>query len=312
MPEQAVESPNHRLVSSLADTRERPAASEPSGEVTMQRVCNDMCTCSPAERSYYLNFLGVAIGVIFLCVGAIYLDQAVHSISGGYEDALCIAKAGQNLTSDYCKYEDSQTGFCYQYVSCCDHPVIAYPKIQASNVSGIQLTMRARACATSKPCAAFYEWLKLDSLTTIQSTDKIQNVAFPCKYNTARLVKNFESTNYCGLSRFQVFGPLESGTGWCGVVSSSAEYPTLQDADAKNQQLKPLWIILIVAGPCVVLACYLANRAPKPGNAAAQPESQAASQPTPANRLVDLEPGPHPTPVPAQKHMEELRQQSKV
>ena len=281
----------------------------------MQKVCKDVCcTCSPHERSYYLNFIGIAIGVILLIVGAIYLDQAVHSISGGYEDALCIAKAGENLTSDYCKYEDSQTGYCYKYVSCCDHPVMAYPKIQASNVSGLQLTMRARACATSNPCSAFYEWLKTDSSTTIPSTDKTQR-AFPCKYNTARLVKNFESSNYCGLTRFQVFGPLESGTGWCGVVSSSAEYPTLQDADDNNQRLKPLWITLIVAGPCLVLACCLANRVQKPGDAAPPPASQAAaSLPAPAHCPADPEPGPHPAPVPEQKYMarEELRQQSMV
>jgi hypothetical protein len=211
------ETPDDRLVSH-ADTGVHPAAPVPSVEMTVQIVCKDLCDCSDcsrAERSFYLNFLGVAIGVIILCVGAIQLDQTIHVISGGYEDALCIAKAGESLTSDYCKYEDSETGFCYKYVSCCDYPVMAYRKIQAPNVSGTQLTMRARACAASKPCAAFYEWLKTDSSTTVKSTETTQNasLAFPCKYNTAKLVQNFESSNYCGASRFQVFGPLESGTG---------------------------------------------------------------------------------------------------
>jgi hypothetical protein len=97
------------------------------------------------------------------------------------------------------------------------------------------MNMRARACSASNPCAAFYEWMKKDPLT-VQSTNPAQtpSLRFPCKYNTARLVKNFESSNHCGLTKFQTFGPLEHGEGWCGVVSSSAEYPTLRDADDRS------------------------------------------------------------------------------
>jgi hypothetical protein len=226
-----------------------------------------------------LNILGVGVGIALLSTGAICLDQAVHTTASGYEDATCLAKAGENQTSDYCRYEDSKSGFCYQYVSCCDYPVMSYSKAQPSNVSGVKMSMRARACSASNPCAAFYEWLKSDS-ATIQNPDK-SSVTFPCKFNTAKLDKNWESTNYC-VALFISFGPLLSGVGWCGVVSSSAEYPTLRDNDEKNQRLRPLWIVLIIAGPLATLACCFANRAPKPEPTSQPPASQAPHQSTPA------------------------------
>jgi hypothetical protein len=189
-------------------------------------------------------------------MGAIYLDQAVHTNAGGYEDATCIAKAGEVQTSTY------QVSGKYggdDYVPCCDYPVMSYSKSQStsSDASGVKLVMRARACSIEKPCPAFYDWLRSDSATT-QSTDKQNSsITFPCKINTAKIDKNYQSVAFCPPS--VAIGPLLAGAGWCGVVSSSAEYPTLRDVDDRNQRLLPLWIGLIVAAPIVSIGCFLAN-----------------------------------------------------
>ncbi len=209
------------------------------------------------------------------------MDQAVHTTSGGYEDASCIAKAGEIITGDYCQYGGPYDG-CLKFYTCCDYPVIAYPKSQLSNGPGVNLTMRGRACSTSNPCAAYYEWLKKDP-STIQNNVDSQNssLTFPCKYNTGKVGTSFEALNYCAV---RSIGPLLAGEGWCSVVSSSAEYPVLRDTDDKNQRLKPLWITFLVLGPLVTAACCIANRARKQAPATSHPESPPGSGPAPAHQ----------------------------
>jgi hypothetical protein len=208
--------------------------------------------------SYMRGVLASGIGVVLLSVGGSNLDQTLHSFSGGYEDASCIAKSGENRTNNYCRYQ-AKGGGCLQYSTCCDYRVMIYSERQPSTGVSSEMIMHARACSALSPCAAFYEWLKSDPTTSPRDESTI---IFPCKYNTAKLDKNFDSSNYCGASRFVTFGPITAGEGWCGVVSSAAEFPSLLDADDYNQRLKPLWITLIIIGSIsIILGCGCALRA---------------------------------------------------
>jgi hypothetical protein len=105
-------------------------------------------------------------------------------------------------------------------------------------------------------------------------------ITFPCKYNTAKLVKNSESSNYCGSSKLASFDHLTAGEGWCGVVASANEFPALRDADSSNQRFKPLWITLIIAGGIAILTgCGCALRAAVNYDFGAPPSEEPASAP---------------------------------
>jgi hypothetical protein len=205
-----------------------------------------------------------------MVVGGIFLDQSLRAISEGYEDASCTVKAGEGLTVDYCEYfgstEPSIKRHCFSSVTCCDYPVMVKSNIQPVNLSSADnLTMRARACSASDPCGAFYKWLKT-ATAQITSNPQSPSLSIPCKYNSAKLNKSDEDS-YCGMNTFHQLlsvGPLLAGEGWCCVLSTTAEYPTIRDLDALNQRLKPLWIFLILLGPLFPLAaglsCYLSTR----------------------------------------------------
>jgi hypothetical protein len=161
--------------------------------------------------------------------------------------------------------------------------------------------MRARACSASDPCGAFYKWLKTDP-TTAQSTSDPQSpsLSLPCKYNPAKLNQS-DDTSYCGMSTFYRLlsvGPILAGEGWCGVLSTTAEYPAIRDIDAQNQRLKPLWIFLILLGPIFPIAagvsCYLSTRGRPPSSA---PPATVSADPHIASHAAAL-PLPQAPPPP--------------